>query len=75
MVGQTQLTPLVSRNVGIPELMALAKMLWSRAFGSAAASRPATAMSDWLSLPVEVLSLSPRDGASPPGDCIDGVKH
>lgn len=66
------LTPLVSINVGIPELMALAKMLWSNAFG-AAASLPAL-ISDWLSLPVvELMPLPTQDWASPPGDCIVGL--
>lgn len=45
------LTPLVNRNVGIPELMALARMVWFNAVGSA--SPPA--WSDWLVLVFEEL--------------------
>lgn len=63
------LTPLVSRNVGIPELIALLKILWSSLVGSAFT---------WFcfSLPVSVLMLIflllPWSTTSPLGDRARG---
>lgn len=69
------LTPVVSRNVGIPELMALAKILLSKAVRS---SSVPPALFDLLLLLVELLlllqlgSLPTPEGATSSGDCIDG---